>query len=1127
MEFLADFHIHSRFSRATSKKLNFENIYMAAQMKGVSVIGTGDFTHPGWFSEIKEKLVADEAGLFKLKPDIAEKCNQAIPVACRSSVRFILVTEISNIYKKNEYTRKNHNLVFVPDLDTAERLNSTLDGIGNISSDGRPILGLDARDLLEIVLDTSEQAFLVPAHIWTPWFSLLGSKSGFNSLQECFEDLTPYIFAAETGLSSDPEMNWRVSDLDKCTLISNSDAHSALNIGREANLFNVEMNYNSIGQALRTGDPDQFIGTIEFYPEEGKYHFDGHRKCGTRYHPSESKQKGNICPVCGKPLTLGVLYRVEELADRAAGEKPERHHPFYSLIPLAEIISEIYSVGVKTKRVNQAYQQLIKQVGPEYDILNRIPICDIDKAGIPLLGEAIDRMRQRIVNVSPGFDGEYGRISLFKPGERDTLLGQKALFKKTPVKKALKNEKKIPFKPPKKNSISRHATGKKTERIDIIHLNPEQLRAVQHPTGPVLVVAGPGTGKTRTLTHRIAYLMKEKDIPAENIMAVTFTNKAAEEMRQRLRAGLGEHTPLPQVSTFHSLCLGILKELKADQAPMIIDEPHQKAIIREAVKQAKENEKTVSSSPEDLSDLIVSAKQQFLNPQDSLESLTTKISHSEFKTVYSIYQSILTVEGFCDFEDLVFFVVTAFKKDPILLKRYQDRFKYIFVDEYQDLNRGQYRLIRALSPSHKDLFAIGDPDQSIYGFRGSNVEYFNKFIKDYPEATVIGLNRNYRSSKTILEASFDIIKHHRLKRTDGRVYSEIDGDKTIHVYTVASEKAEATVVGKTIEKLIGGTGFHSMDFGNVDASHTKNQWSFSDISVFFRTGAQGEIFSEVFDKAGIPYQMVSREKIYQMKGIFELLSLLKILEDSGGYTDFEIITRLISTGIGQKTLSTFKTWGYRNRFSLYQAFWHLKRIPVPGMSNKGQQKIFEFLTWIGRMKVAIKELPITEQLLYLVENTVIKRMIIDNKKTETAYGRILDISKVHGVQKKAFFAAVTLQTDTDIYDAKAERVSLMTLHASKGLEFPIVFIVGCEDGYIPFRRSDADPREERRLFYVAMTRAKQQLYLTRAKHRRIFGKKTARTISPFVADIETRHRRQETTGKKKSQRDNRNQLSLF
>jgi DNA helicase II / ATP-dependent DNA helicase PcrA len=1127
MEFLADFHIHSRFSRATSKSLDFENIYIAAQMKGVSVVGTGDFTHPGWFSEIKEKLVPAEAGLFKLKMDIEKKCDKEIPAACRSTVRFILATEISNIYKKREHTRKNHNLVFVPDLYTAARLNASLDAIGNITSDGRPILGLDARDLLEIVLETSEKAFLVPAHIWTPWFSLLGSKSGFNSVEECFEDLTPHIFAVETGLSSDPEMNWRVSDLDGRTLISNSDAHSALNIGREANLLNVEMNYDSIRHALRTGNPDQFLGTIEFYPEEGKYHYDGHRKCGTCYHPSESKKRGDICPVCGKTLTLGVAYRVEALADRPAGEKPERHHPFYSLIPLAEILSEIYGVGVKTKKVNHAYQKLLNQLGAEYDILNRHPISDIDKTGIPLLAEAIDRMRQRNVIITPGFDGEYGRITLFKPEERDTLLGQKALFKKISVKETAASEKKMPFQPEKPPPVINRPAVEKKDEFSPEYINSEQMRAVEHPAGPVLVVAGPGTGKTRTLTHRIAYLMQKKGISAENILAVTFTNKAAEEMRQRLRAGIGEITRLPLVSTFHSFCLGILKELKADQAPTIIDESCQKAIIKEAVKQAKENGKKISVSPKELSELIVSAKQQFLNPQDPLESLTTKIPLGEFKTVYSIYQSLLSVEGFCDFEDLLFFVVTAFKKDPILLKRYQDRFKYIFVDEYQDLNRGQYRLIRALSPPHKDLFAIGDPDQSIYGFRGSNVEYFKKFMNDYPDATIVHLTRNYRSTKTILEASFDIIKHHRLNRSQGRIYSEIDGDKTIYLYAHASERAEATAVGLAIERLVGGTGFHSMDFDKVDAADTQSHWSFSDISVFFRTGLQGDIFSEVFDRAGIPYQMVSREKIYQVKGVLELLSLLKILGDFGGYADFEAVIGSMSTGIGQKTINTFKSWGYRNKFSLHQAFWHLKRIPVPGIPSKGQQKLFELLTWLDQMKTAVKELPIKEALRYLVKNTVIKDTLRETAGAETAYRRIIDISKTHGADKTGFFAAVTLQTDTDIYDSRAERVSLMTMHAAKGLEFPIVFIAGCEDGYIPHRRSDTDIEEERRLFYVAMTRAKNQLYLTRAKQRRIFGKKTPRTVSPFISDIEIRLRRHEKSGEKKSQKNNRKQLSLF
>ena len=352
MEFIADLHVHSKYSRATAKNLDLENLYIAAQLKGVTVVGTGDFTYPAWFSEICEKLEPAEPGLFKLKKDYAKYCDQDIPQSCRNKVRFILTTEISNIYKKNNKTRKNHNLVLLPDLAAVKKFNVKLDNIGNIKSDGRPILGLDARNLLEIMLETSERGFFIPAHIWTPWFSLLGSKSGFDSVEECFEDLTPHIFAVETGLSSDPPMNWRVSGLDGLTLVSNSDAHSPMNVGREANLFNTALSFADIKSALKTGDPEKFLGTFEFYPEEGKYHLDGHRNCAVRLWPQKTMSYDGKCPVCGKGLTLGVLYRVQELADRAEDAKPHNRHAYHSIIQLAEILSEILRVGPKSKKIS-------------------------------------------------------------------------------------------------------------------------------------------------------------------------------------------------------------------------------------------------------------------------------------------------------------------------------------------------------------------------------------------------------------------------------------------------------------------------------------------------------------------------------------------------------------------------------------------------------------------------------------------------------------------------------------------------------------------------------------------------------------------------------------------------------
>lgn len=448
MTFISDFHIHSHYSRATAKNLNLENLHIAAQLKGISVVGTGDFTHPEWFAELREKLVYDQNGLFRLKPDIAKQCDKQVPLSCRSQVAFMLVTEISNIYKKNGKTRKNHNLIFVPDLDAALRLGSKLSSIGNIKSDGRPILGLDARNLLEILLETTDRGFFVPAHIWTPWFSLLGSKSGFDSVRECFEDLTSHIYAVETGLSSDPVMNWRVSDLEKLTLISNSDAHSPANLGREANIFDTDLNYDAIIGAMKSGNPNHFLGTLEFYPEEGKYHYDGHRKCEISFHPEQTLSHNNICPVCEKPLTLGVLYRVNALSDRPEGVKPANSHPYDHIIPLADILSEMLRVGPRTKKVLQQYHSILEKLGPELNILTRLSLEKIEEAGIPLLKESIGRMRKNQVDIAPGYDGEFGRIKIFEEGEREALISQKLLFHMPAKEGSVK--KKPQFNRPKK-----------------------------------------------------------------------------------------------------------------------------------------------------------------------------------------------------------------------------------------------------------------------------------------------------------------------------------------------------------------------------------------------------------------------------------------------------------------------------------------------------------------------------------------------------------------------------------------------------------------------------------------------------------------------------------------------------
>jgi DNA helicase II / ATP-dependent DNA helicase PcrA len=430
---IADLHVHSRFSRATSRDLDFVALHRSALTKGIGLVGTGDFTHPGWMTEIEEQLVPAEEGWFKLRPDLQRVAEASIPAACRGQVRFVLEVEISNIYKKGDRTRKNHNLVFVPNIEAAKRLSQRLAAVGNLASDGRPILGLDARDLLEITLETDRSAFLVPAHIWTPWFSMLGSRSGFDSLKECFRDLSGEVFAVETGLSSDPPMNWRIAELDRMTLISNSDAHSPSKLGREANLFEIEFGYAPLLDALRTGRG--FCGTVEFFPEHGKYHLDGHRKCGLRLTPEETRAYGGRCPACGGLITVGVMSRVMDLADpsRPEGFAPSVKTDFRRLVPLADTAAELLGASASNRAVVELCDRMLRTLGPELYILKDAPLEEIEIAGGSAIREAIRRIRCGEMEMEAGYDGEFGNVKVFTEAERLELSGRIGLLRQIPT----------------------------------------------------------------------------------------------------------------------------------------------------------------------------------------------------------------------------------------------------------------------------------------------------------------------------------------------------------------------------------------------------------------------------------------------------------------------------------------------------------------------------------------------------------------------------------------------------------------------------------------------------------------------------------------------------------------------
>ena len=413
MKCIADLHIHSRYSMATSKEGNLPTLELWASKKGIRLVGTGDFTHPAWRQEMWECLEEAEEGLYCLKEEYIKEEAQSLPgeAGKNSPVHFVISGELSSIYKKNGKTRKVHNVILLPGLAEAERLSGELEKIGNIHSDGRPILGLDSRDLLEMMLEICPEGMLIPAHIWTPHFSVLGAKSGFDSVEECFADLTPYVHALETGLSSDPAMNWRISALDRYQLISNSDAHSPSKLGREANLLDIDLSYSGLYGAVQEGQG--LLGTVEFFPEEGKYHYDGHRKCGVRVDPVEAEKYDNVCPVCGKPFTMGVSHRVEQLADREAGFMPENRQPFESLVPLAEMISACVGVSAASKKVQSLYEQMLQKLGSEFEILREVPLEDIRNSFGLRIAEGIERLRKGEIKRTPGFDGEYGKISIW------------------------------------------------------------------------------------------------------------------------------------------------------------------------------------------------------------------------------------------------------------------------------------------------------------------------------------------------------------------------------------------------------------------------------------------------------------------------------------------------------------------------------------------------------------------------------------------------------------------------------------------------------------------------------------------------------------------------------------------
>ncbi len=1093
MRFVADLHIHSHFSISTSRELTPGSLEAWARRKGIGVVGTGDATHPGWLRELKGCLEPAEEGLYRLRegaPATAAAAGAA--GAAAGAPRFLLSAEVSTIYRRGERTRKVHHLVLLPDFAAAAALQRRLEPVGSLTSDGRPVLGLDSRALLEIVLETCPGACFIPAHIWTPWFSALGDKSGFDSIEDCYGQLSREIYAVETGLSSDPPMNWACSFLDRFALVSNSDAHSPEKLAREANLFDCELSYQGLTQSLRAaasasasaassgaagsasnagiaGLANGFLGTLEFFPQEGKYHYDGHRKCEVRWEPRQTLEKGGLCPVCGKPVTVGVLNRVAQLADRDIGPpaaavqgglRPPGRPGFHSLVPLKEILAEIVGTGVQSRQVSRRYDELLARAGTELGLLLELPVAEVARLGGEVLGEAVRRMRAGEVRVEPGYDGEYGRIALFDRGEVRELRGQVLLFTgdqlppEPPPLEPRGSRQRVsadlqafrggrrpregaPEPPPVRTPTGAPVLVRPSPR----RLNPEQRRAAEHGQGPALVLAGPGTGKTAVLAQRIAHLVRSQAAEPEGIVAVTFTNRAAREMRERLEPLLPDPRVRERirVGTFHAFGLALLKSYGQG-----LDLNWPFPIVNQA-----EREELLAALP-----ACPKGKAAALAEAISLAKQAAEEEVSEeARELLEQYEATLALHNAVDLDDLLRLPVRLLESQPAALEAVRSRTSRLLIDEYQDVNGIQYRLVRLLMPAaDAPLFAIGDPDQAIYGFRGADARFLGRFLEDYPRAAVYSLKTSYRCSATILKASAEVLPPASEGGGPGTALRPARQPRgaaaRLRISEHASEASEAEYVARTIEGLMGGTRFFSLDSAVSAGEQQSGIRSFADIAVLCRVARQMDPLAKAFRDHAIPYQAASDLPWLQQEPARSILRILQALRAPGSSLARERALRLVPAEDLQRWRRDFERDG-------------------------------DLVSLLSTLAAGFPD-------------------------SEAARADLVRLSAEAGGGIDDFLQAAVLGSEPDALVRGAERVSLLTLHAAKGLEYPCVFITGCEDGLLPYTlpgRRPADPQEERRLFYVGMTRAGAYLYLSHARRRFLFGRELRLPPSPFLAGL--------------------------
>ena len=952
--YIADLHIHSRFSRATSKDGDAPHLDWWARRKGIGLVGTGDFTHPAWRRELREHLVPAGDGVYALREDLI--LPGAMP---GQDPRFVVTGEISCIYKRGGRTRKVHNLILLPSLEAADELSARLEAIGNIRSDGRPILGLDSRDLLELTLACCPEAELIPAHIWTPHFAMLGAFSGFDGVEECFADLADHIHAVETGLSSDPPMNWRLSGLDRFTLVSHSDAHSPSKLGREADLLDAPLSYPGLVRAIRTGEG--FLGTVEFFPEEGKYHLDGHRSCGVCLTPAETQERDGRCPVCGKKLTIGVEHRVEALADRPSGFRPQGAKPFESLAPLPEVIAASTGASASSKGTLALYEDMLSRLGPEFYILREAPAADIQRAAGPCVAEGIRRLRAGEVERRAGFDGEYGVISLLSPGEIGRLSGQISLF-----------EPQAPARRSAKKGLLRAAAPKKGETAGPAERNPEQEAAVTAPETVVSVAAGPGTGKTKTLADRVAWLIREKGVLPGEITAVTFTNQAAGELRSRLEARLGGKRAASRlhIGTFHALCLELLGDVR------LLDQGEALTLAAELL--AAQGGRT---GPRALLQGISRVKNGVPPGEAGVD-----------EALFQAYGQRLEELGALDFDDLL---LRALEVDVTGRRS----FLHLLVDEFQDVSEVQYE------PGPGGVPAAAQLPVRAAG-AGRRPAGNRKEPRRTPGAPAPAVRRQCGAAGG---------GGGRVCR--GRVH--LQGDRP-H----GRGRGHA-----------GGPEAGSGEGGPVLFGHRR--------AVPHPAAAGAD--REVPAPRRHPLHHL-REDFWEAEEVRALMAFLRSLtapEDSGALA---VLETLGLSELWRERAEEWRPLAEREKPWRLVEQWEERYGATPALDKLRHAAVFHptFAQWWE----------------------------------SGALGQEADFRRASG------------------RGWEAGAVALMTLHAAKGLEFPAVFLAGVREGVLPLERPDADREEERRLLYVGMTRARDELIVTYSGQ-----------PSPFLADLPARRER--------------------